>query len=37
MPSSAVAIGRPMARNEPNAISRITAAAVTPMPSVGPP
>ena len=37
MPSSAVAIGRPMARNEPNAISSTTAAAATPMPSVGPP
>ena len=37
MPSSAVMIGSPMARNEPNAISRTTAAATVPMPSVGPP
>ncbi len=37
MPSSAVAIGRPMASNEPNAISSTTAAAITPTPSVGPP
>ena len=37
MPSSAVAIGSPMARNEPNAISSTTAAARTPMASLGPP
>ncbi len=37
MPSSAVAIGSPMASSEPKAISRMTAAAATPTPSVGPP
>ena len=37
MPSRAVAIGRPIARNEPNAMSSTTAAAITPTPSLGPP
>ena len=37
MPSSAVRIGSPIARNEPNAISSTTAAAATPTPSLGPP
>ncbi len=37
MPSRAVATGRPMARNEPKAISSTTAAARMPMPSEGPP
>ena len=37
MPSSAVAIGSPMASSEPNAISSTIAAAPTPIPLDGPP
>ena len=37
MPNTAVSTGRPIARNEPNAMSSTMAAAPTPMPSDDPP
>ncbi len=37
MPNTAVSTGRPMARNEPNAMSSTMAAAPMPMPSEDPP
>ena len=37
MPNKAVTIGSPIASSEPNAISSTIAAAVVPMPPVGPP